>query len=106
MEADEIPFGSKSNKKIVTVPSKDMQTGPPPRIVPICMKDTHNAESNEKSIFRSMRFFSFELWLIVFTIYEKITAKKKLFKSAQIYRKDADYFANDFLVHEFFFVRL
>ena len=51
-------------------------------------KYAHSAKSNEKSIFR---FIFFELWLIEFTIYQKfINQIKKLFKSVQTYRKDAD----------------
>ena len=43
------------------------------------MKDAHNAESNEKSVFR---FLFFELSPIVVTIYQKITDQmKKFFKS-------------------------
>ena len=57
-----------------------MQTPPPPppplSFDPIFMKDAECAESNEKSIFR---FLFFELWLIVFTIYQKITYQKELF---------------------------
>ena len=34
------------------------------------MKYGHSAESNEKSCIRFFRFLFFELWLIVFTIYD------------------------------------
>ena len=54
------------------VPSKDMQTSL--SFAPIFMKDAPSAESIEKSI---SRFLFFELWLIVFTIYQKFTDKKK-----------------------------
>ena len=40
--------------------------------------------------------------MIVFTIYQKFTDRRKLFKSSQIYRKDVDYSENYFLVPEFF----
>ena len=52
------------------VPSKDMQTPSLPspfRIGPILMIDAHNAESNEKI---NVRFSSFDLWLIIYTIYD------------------------------------
>ena len=35
-------------------------------------------------------------------LYLQFTDKKFLFKSVQIYRKDADPSENDFLIHEFF----
>ena len=54
---------------LIAVPSKDMQTHHPLEISSIFMKDVHNAESNEKSIFRFLKFLFFELWLSVFTIY-------------------------------------
>ena len=38
-----------------------------PVSAPIFMKDAHSAESHEKPIFR---FLTFELWLIIFTIYQ------------------------------------
>ena len=64
------------------------------------MKNTHSAESNEKSI---LRFLFFELCLIVFTIHHKFTdQKKKLFRSVKIYEKYADCSKNDILIHEFF----
>ena len=73
---------------------------PPLSFAPIFMKDVHSAESNEKYIFR---YLFFELWLIVFTIYQKITDhKKKLFRNVQICRKNGDCSENYFLVPEFF----
>ena len=51
-----------------------------------------------------------ELWLIVLTIYGDTPSvpltRKKIFKSGQIYRKDANLSDNDSLVHKFFVVRL
>ena len=52
-----------------------MQTPLPLSFAPIFMKDMHSAESNEKSIFR---FLILELWLIVFTIYQKFTDQQKI----------------------------
>ena len=82
-----------------------MQTSPPIplSLTPISMKDAHSAQSNEKSIFRFLQFIFFELWLIVFTIYQ-IFSDEKMFKSCQIYRKDEDCSENIFLVHESFLV--
>ena len=73
------------------VPSKDMQTPPPPlRSGHIYMEDAHSAASNEKSYFR---FSFFELWLIVFKTYDDTPGvpptKKELYISGRIYRKDA-----------------
>ena len=52
----------------------DMQTSPPPTPPFInghkFMKDAQCAETNEKSIFRFLRFLFFELWLISFTIFQ------------------------------------
>ena len=49
------------------VPSKDMQTPPPPLSKShIYMKYAYSAEMNEKLC---IRFLVFELWLIAFTIY-------------------------------------
>ena len=56
------------------------------------------AGSNEKSCFRFFRFLSFDLWLILLTIY----GKKKVVQSGQIYRKDAHCSENYFLDPEFF----
>ena len=39
------------------------------------MKDAHSAESNEESIFQ---FLFFELWLIIFTNYQKFTDQIKM----------------------------
>ena len=63
-----------------------MRTSPPPlSFAPIFMKDSHGAEANEKSI---LRFLFFDLWLIVFTVYQKFTdQKEKLIRSDQLYRK-------------------
>ena len=44
---------------------------------PMYMKDTHSIESNEKSIFQFLQFLFFELWLLIFTIYQKFTDQKK-----------------------------
>ena len=59
------------------VPSKNMQTKPLEVFAPIFMKDAHSDESNEKSIFRFLRFLIFELWLITFIIYQKYTDQNK-----------------------------
>ena len=66
------------------VPSKDMHSAYLPPLFRrghIYMKETHSAESNEKSC---IRFLYFELWLIVFTIYGGTTSvsltKKKVFQ--------------------------
>ena len=54
------------------VPSKDMQTRAHPlSYAPIFLKDGLIAELNEKSILRFFLFLIFQLWLIVFTIYQK-----------------------------------
>ena len=69
----------------------------------IYMKDSHSAESNEKSYFRLFRFLVFELCMIVFTIYGDPpgmpSTKKKFFKSGQIYKKFTLSNPNNFLVH-------
>ena len=63
------------------------------------MKDAHNAESNEKSL------FDFIFLVILDCTYNlpKIYQPKEMFlKSGQIHRKDANYSDNDYSVHEFF----
>ena len=51
-------------------PSKVMQTFPPPfRSGHIYMKDAHSAKSNDKLVFRFLRFSFCESWLIGFTVY-------------------------------------
>ena len=77
----------------------------------IYMKDAHSVESIEKLYIRFFRFSFFKLWLIAFTIYDDTpgvppTKIKMLFKSGQIYREDAVWSDKDFLVHEFFVMRL
>ena len=85
-----------------------MQTSPHPlSFAPIFMKDAHIPDSIAKSIFSIFLIFIF--WPMADCIYNlpKIYWPiKKLFKSVQIYRRDADCSENDFLVHEFFFIRL
>ena len=52
------------------VPSKDILNPSPLSSGHIYMKDAHSSEFDEKSYFRSFRFLVFELWLIVFAIYD------------------------------------
>ena len=63
------------------------------------MKDTHSADSNEKSIFGFLFFLSYGK----FTKTSPTIKKKLLFRSVQIYREDANCSEKDFLVQEFFF---
>ena len=64
------------------------------------MKDVQSAEFNEKSIFR---FLFFELWLIIFTIYQKFIDQKKVVqKRSNLQETCAHCSENDFLVLEFF----
>ena len=95
-----------------------MQTHPPPlRNGYIYMIDVHSAESNEKLYFRFFIFLFFVLWLIAFTIYDDTSgALPTLGPPDQVCHRPnergvkftgmvriAD---NNFLVLEFFFVRL
>ena len=50
---------------------------PPLSFASSFMIDAHSAESNEKYNFRFIRFLFYELWLIVFTIYQKFTDRKQ-----------------------------
>ena len=51
------------------IPGKDMQT-PSLSFASIFMENAYSAESNEKSM---LRFLLFDLWLIVFTIFQKFS---------------------------------
>ena len=74
------------------------------RCVTLNYKYNHDNSQNKISDFTDFYF-----WVMADCIYnltKNLITKTKVFKIGQIYRKDAHCFENDFLVHEFFFVRL
>ena len=81
------------------VPICRLQTLPPLKNGQIYMKDAHCAATNEKSIFRFLRFLFFELWSIVLCHLNFI---KCVTKEEILFPKVAQCSETDSIVHEFF----